>query len=82
MGCYTDSTAVAPNPNPGNYSNPQNNALAEVVSTTWPLDGGKQFTVQWPSKISQNDFQEIKDVLEMLEKKVARAVDAPQGKER
>ena len=59
----------------GNATMPSAQAHMGVISTSWPLDDGKQFAVHWPSSISKNDFDEIKAFLGMLEKKVERAVE-------
>ena len=63
----------------GDDMNAVNNANQKpppgVVSTSWPLDSGL-FAAQWPSKITENDREEIKMFLEMLERKIARSVDS------
>ena len=58
-----------------NAAMPSAQAHMGVISTSWPLDDGKEFAVHWPSSISQNDFDEIKAFLGMLEKKLERLVE-------
>ena len=58
-----------------NATMPPAQAHMGVNSASWPLDAGKHFAAHWPSSISQNDFDEIKAFLGMLEKRLERAVE-------
>jgi len=68
---------IPPGPNAGKWfqSLPKTNIMQEFVV---PLSDGSKAVFQWPSSLSKEDIDDLKDSLKIVERKIARSVSPVQ----